>query len=148
MISESEQFTLDIDWFFASRNKIGFVASAGGRLPRSIARSEENIQLLSDYFRSLPEISNVQVNPLLEEILSHRKIDDSYLADFVYMAEKGLYAFDKTFLNNFQDDMYHLVAKPLISLAFNSLPIDIIDILRETMNDSDIETGFKISSFS
>jgi hypothetical protein len=145
MITELEQSTLDIDWFFLNKNKIGFVASAGGRLPKSISKSQDDIQLLSSYFRSLPRISDIEVNPKLEEVMINRKIDESYLSDFIFMAQKGLYVFDKTFLNNFNDDIYHLVAMPTVGLNINDLPSNIYDILCKTRNDDDIDYGFKCS---
>lgn len=147
MIPESEQPTLDIDWFFVNKDKIGFAASAGGKLPESVAKSRTNIALLSGYFRALPAISKVELNPKLNEILPHHEIDESYLSDFVFMAEKGLYAFDKTIPGNFSDDNYHLVAKPLVSLNIKDLPINVVDILLQTRNDIDISEHFKGSMF-
>ena len=41
MFTETQQQTLDIDWFFIADDKIGFVTSAGGRLPESVAVLDE-----------------------------------------------------------------------------------------------------------
>ena len=144
MIPE-EQSSLDIDWFFMSKNKIGFVASAGGRLPKSVSKSEDNIQLLSDFFRGLPKISNIEVNPHLEEVMVNRRVDEPYLSDFIFMAEKGLYAFDKTFLDNFDDDTYHLVVKPITDLNIADLPSYVIEVLSQTSNDEDVNDYFRSS---
>lgn len=147
MITELEQSTLDIDWFFTSNSRIGFVASAGGRLPKSVSKSEENIQLLSDYFRSLPDISDIEINPMLNEIMINRKPDERYLSDFILMAQKGLYSFDKTMLNNFEDDNYHLVVKPILNLDIKDLPFEIANVLCQPFNHTEIDKGFKSSFF-
>jgi hypothetical protein len=64
MISEIDQETSDIDWFFTDGEMIGFVASGGGRLPNSISRkSIEEIELLADYFRRLPQTGEIDINP-------------------------------------------------------------------------------------
>ncbi len=139
MIPEFEQPALDIDWFFVNKKKIGFVASAGGRLPKSVADSRENIELLSSYFRALPVISEVELNEKLKAILPHHEIDESYLSDFVLMAEKGLYTFDKTLVGNFSDNNYHLVAKPIVPLKVEDLPLHITNILFQT------ECGIKVA---
>lgn len=38
------------------------------------------------------------------------------------MAERGLFAFDKTYLNNFNDTVYHLVASPKGPLNLDLIP--------------------------
>jgi len=55
MITEIEQEVLDIDWFFTNGKEIGFVASGGGKLPKSISnKSMIEIQSLAGYFKNLP----------------------------------------------------------------------------------------------
>lgn len=130
MFTETQQQTLDIDWFFIAEDKIGFVASAGGRLPESVAILDKKIEILSSYFRNLPEITTVRIHGKLEEI---KKIDENYLADFVFMAKRGLYAFDKLILNNFSDLKYHLVAQPVAYLSLKELPSEIIDLIHKTV---------------
>lgn len=131
MYTEIEQLALDIDWFFTDKLEIGFIASAGGKLPDTIAKLGNGNQILSSYFRNLPDISEVIVNPRLSQILQ-TSINDVYLSDFVDMAKKGLYSFDKTKLNDFLDTSYHLVAKPINSLSIRDLPQDILDSLLKT----------------
>jgi hypothetical protein len=147
MISEIEQSTLDIDWFFTDNNKIGFVASAGGRLPKSVAKSKDNIELLSNYFRGLSPTTDIKVNPKLKEFMPHRDINENYLSDFIYMAERGLYSFDKISLNNFNDDGYYLVASPVVGLTINDLPIEISNIIAQTISAIEINELFYSSSF-
>jgi hypothetical protein len=96
MITEQEQFALDIDWFFTNGYSVAFVASAGGRLPQSVSKSKENLELLSCYFRNLPQISDVKVNKKLRETIPGRVIDERYLEDYTYVSKRGLYSFDKT----------------------------------------------------
>ncbi|MNR44772.1 hypothetical protein D3C85_1635500 [compost metagenome] len=84
------------------------------------------------YFRNLPDISDVNLNDNLHIILNS-KPDERYLNDFVIMARKGLYTFDKTVLNNFADTNYHLVAFPLTPLKFSDLSEEIKDVLQKTI---------------
>lgn len=135
MYTEIEQQTLDIDWFFTDSKHIGFTASGAGKLPESVARSSEKNEKLVSYFRNLPEISDVVVNPKLNDLLIEifgTGADERYLQDFIFMTKKGLYSFDKTNLNNFFDYDYHLVTSPKNPLTISELPKDILDILMET----------------
>jgi len=142
MISVEEQFYLDIDWFFIDGNVISFVASAGGRLPGAILKSGDNIQLLSSFFRALPIITDVTINPNLSEIMPSREINENYLSDFIFIAKRGLYAFDKTRLNDFNDDRYHLVASPQKALTIQDLPLEISDIIAKTSGCDQMRSGF------
>ncbi|WP_390456100.1 hypothetical protein, partial [Chryseobacterium sp. Alg-005] len=135
MYTEIEQQTLDIDWFFTDNEDIAFVASAGGKLPETIAKLDKD-NGLSKYFRDLSEVSEVIINPSLEFII--QKVDDNYLSDFLSMAKKGLYTFDKTILNNFSDTSYHLVASPKTPLKMKDLPENILKLLIKTQYNNDI----------
>lgn len=135
MYTEIEQQTLDIDWFFTDENHIGFVASGAGKLPETVAQSSENNEKLISYFRNLPEISDVVINPELDSLLVKifgNGADERYLQDFVTMTKKGLYSFDKTNLNNFLDPHYHLVTSPKTPLRLKELPHHILDIFVKT----------------
>lgn len=125
MYTEIEQETLDMDWFFTDGEHIGFVASAGGKLPDSVSILDKENRL-SAYFRSLPEISEAIIDSTLgkEEFI--------YLMDFLNMSKKGLYSFDKTILNDSSDTNYRLVASPGNPLKLNQLPPDILEIIVET----------------
>lgn len=139
MLTENEQQGLDIDWFFTNNEEVAFVASGGGRLPQSIAKSAENNKLLASFFRGLPITSAVEINPDLNKVIT-TIIDDRYLADFIYMAKKGLFSFDKTVLNSFLESRYHLVAKPVSPLKFSKLPSEIRDILIASKYDGNIDS--------
>lgn len=135
MITEIEQQTMDMDWFFTDGEYVGFMASGGGKLPDSVAESEEKRQILVHYFRNLPEISEVEVSSKLDSILikiSASGADERYLEDYVLMTKKGLYSFDKSYPNQFSEPYYHLVAGPENPLKLKELPQDILDILVKT----------------
>lgn len=144
MFTEIEQQTLDIDWFFISGDKIGFVASAGGKLPDSVAILDEKIGQIVSFFRSLPEKTTVIINDELQKI-KNTSITDSYLVDFIYMAKRGLYTFDKSLLNDFSDLDYHLVAKPTEFLSLEDLPSYIIDLINKTIYSENIESSLSIN---
>jgi len=144
MISELEQQTLDIDWFFTNGHDIAFVASGGGRLPISVAKSFKNNKLLASFFNSLPVISEVIINPNLNKIITN-SVNGQYLADFELMAKKGFYTFDKTVLNNFSDSSYHLVFKPVNPIKVQQMPIEIKDALSSSCYDGNLESIIDIT---
>ncbi|MBE4948327.1 hypothetical protein [Chryseobacterium culicis] len=132
MYTEIEQQALDIDWFFTDGKYIGFVASVGGKLPETVANSSVNNEKLVSYFRGLSKTSDAIVNPSLEDLLTKifgSGVDERYLRDFIYFTQRGLYSFDKTYLNDFIDNQYHLVATPIKPLEISDLPSDILDLL-------------------
>ena len=137
MLNEIEQQSLDIDWFFTNNHQIAFVASGGGRLPNSIVNLSES-RLLSSFFRRLPVTSDVVINPLLNNIKGF-VANDQYLSDFIYMAKRGLFSFDKSVLNDFLDCNYHLVAKPIISLNLELIPDDIKAVLMKSQYVGNID---------
>lgn len=137
MFTEIEQQTLDIDWFFTDNKEIGFVASGGGKLPKSFTRMKKH-HLLVSYFRNLPEITDFTLNKDLRNILPH-DIDDDYLNDFVFMSRRGLYSFDKTVLNNFNEPNYHLVSRPINPLKIKDLPEDIKEIFAQTRINQNLQ---------
>lgn len=143
MFTEIQQQTLDIDWFFTNNEYVGFVASGGGKLPNSAAKSSDNNELIGAFFSPLPATSKVVINPNLNNIIS-AFADERYLADFVNMAGKGLFAFDKTVLNNFSDPQYHLVAWPSTPLKFIDLPIEIRNIIFQTKLNGEIRMTLDI----
>lgn len=141
MITEIDQETLDIDWFFTNGSEIAFVASGGGKLPKSVSKSKENTEALAVYFRSLVQKSDVIINPDLNKVVPASDINERYLSDFVTMAKKGLFSFDKTILNDFSATNYHLVAKPKNPLTVDELPPEILEILTETLVKGEIRAN-------
>ncbi|TFF35967.1 hypothetical protein [Mucilaginibacter psychrotolerans] len=145
MITEIEQQTSDIDWFFTDGENIAFVASGGGKLPSSVSSSKHDTELLADYFWNDEIRSEFIINPSLKEIVG--KADDLYLSDFVTMACKGLFAFDRTVLNHFADLNYHLVAVPTIPLKLSDLPSAIAAIVIKTKIKGTVDRDFNLNQF-
>ncbi|WP_445455987.1 hypothetical protein [Flavobacterium sp. HNIBRBA15423] len=144
MLSEIEQQTLDIDWFFLTEKNIGFIASGGGKIPLSVSKMfSKNHDVLVSYFRNLPETSDFIINEQLIKMID-LNVNNQYVNDFAYMAKRGLYSFDKTILNNYSDTNYHLVAKPTNPLLINNLPLKIKQLLIKTFLDIDIKKIDKI----
>lgn len=103
---------------------------------------KKNNDLLISYFRNLPERSEVIINPDLNSILMkgcRSGADERYLEDYVFMAKKGFYSFDKTNPNHFTHPEYHLVASPKNPLKLEDLPENILHILKKTTYHIDLE---------
>jgi hypothetical protein len=147
MILEAEQSYSDFNWFFTDNKNIGAVASAGGRLPESVRRSKTNLQLLTSYFEELPFISDAIVNPKLKEYMSQREFDEIDLTNFIFWAERGLYSFDKTLPGTFSDNRYHLIVGPVVALTIADLPLEISNILSQTIIANGFKEPMNISSF-
>lgn len=119
-----EQFAFDFDWFFLDKSDhLCHVASASGRLPNGVSEMQvEELQRMSTLVRQLPERFDYEINPLLEGIKSFdnetQRFD--YISDFVEFAKRGLYSFDKSNINNFEDNNYHLVAYPKDKVTLGS----------------------------
>ena len=139
MFTEEEQLGFDIDWFFTDNKYIAFAASAGGLLPESISKATGNYELLSAYFRGLPEISEISINKDVSQIIGS-EADEPYLRDFVFMTKRGLFSFDKTMPNKFYNTRYHLVAKPLTPLTLDKIPSEVVDILLKSRYVGSIDT--------
>jgi len=135
MITEIEQETSDIEWFFTNGEYIGFVASGGGKLPSSVScKSIEEIEFLAHYFKDLPKVTEALIN------LNSRgsKNNAEYLSYFVGMTSKGLFSFDKSRLNNFSDMNYQLITQPLNPLKLSNLPLEIANLIADTKIKGDI----------
>ena len=110
--TESEIHTRDIDWFFAINGIYVHVASAGGDIPnivndRSVLRPSQRVAEALDDINTDEE---VHVN---EAFLRRMNVNlEHYLPSFIRMAKKGFYSFDRTNVDNPEDDHYHLVAWP------------------------------------
>ena len=145
MFTEIEQEALDIDWFFTNNEYVGFCASGGGLLPPSVVKSKENNELLRSYFNDLPERSETIINPLLDKTIENP--DERYLFSFIEMAKKGIFAFDRTMLENHLDPNYHLVATPVNPIRIQELPSEILKVLSDTVYGDNMEAGINISFF-
>jgi hypothetical protein len=109
-----EQHSRDLDIFLRDSNKLIHFASAGGLLPiRTINSDEYNDLIIADISRDQSEFE-IEINANLLELLNLNQDNlERYLASFIEMAKKGFYTYDKSKLGNFEDQTFHLVAKPL-----------------------------------
>lgn len=129
-----QQITDDIDWYFLDGNfNVIHVASAGGRLPAKVAQNDRIVKSLDTFFKKAEERFDISLNENLTTyktfetpnfiIDSNVNPTDLYSEFFKKMARRGLFSYDKTDLNNFENNQHHLVARPNISFPlFMNLP--------------------------
>jgi len=113
----NEQHSRDIDWYFIDcSNSPIHVASAGGRLPNVISENDIiNNQIHSaimDFDGGMEFEINPNINNILLSNLTGKVSMTYYLKDFVNMARRGIISIDKTYLGNYDDPFYHIVAWP------------------------------------
>jgi hypothetical protein len=135
-IGEQEQQDRDFDWFCIDEaGNIGHFTTAGfKRLPASVAKSAEDLDLVTKYFRDqLPVCGGHQVDDgLVTEIPDPMKRGERYLRSFVGMADKGIYSFDiEPYLKT--DISYFRVASPLVPTRFRDLPARVQEIVGRTV---------------
>lgn len=115
--TESEIHTRDIDWFCAINGIYVHVASAGGNIPNFI----NNYSVLRPSQRAAEALVDINTDDEIhinEAFLRGMNVNlEHYLPSFVRMAKKGLYSFDRTNVDNPEDDHYHLVAWPTHSVS-------------------------------
>ncbi len=132
--------------FLDKNNFIGFIASGGGEIPLHI--KNDNNYNLREYFNNAPDIDeNLEINKEIKSILGvfdNQKLN-KILFDFIFMAKKGVYGFDKTILNNSSDTNYYKVVQPKKKLKLESLPLDIQDKLNKIRLNISIEETDKIN---
>lgn len=115
--TESEIHTRDIDWFCAINGIYVHVASAGGNIPNFI----DNYSVLRPSQRAAEALVDINTDDEIhinEAFLRGMNVNlEHYLPSFVRMAKKGFYSFDRTNVDNPEDDHYHLVAWPTHSVS-------------------------------
>jgi hypothetical protein len=128
-IDELEQEESDIDWFAVdAAGCVLHFASGGGRLPASVAASQEVLLQLHQYFLGLPDTPGAAlVLPEPNAVRSGRSAQG-----FVRYARRGLFSFDKTALPDPADARYHLVARPARALQLAELPAPLATLLGRT----------------
>lgn len=108
-----EQHSRDLDIFLKDSIKFIHFASAGGLLPERTINSDEYNNLIVEAISKDKSELEVEINPNLIELLGLNQDGlTRYLGSFVEMAKKGFYSYDKSKLGNFEDQTFHLVAKP------------------------------------
>lgn len=115
--TESEIHTRDIDWFCAINGIYVHVASAGGNIPNFI----NNYSVLRPSQRAAEALVDINTDDEIhinEAFLRGKNVNlEHYLPSFVRMAKRGFYSFDRTNVDNPEDDHYHLVAWPTHSVS-------------------------------
>ena len=115
--TESEIHTRDIDCFCAINGIYVHVASAGGNIPNFI----NNYSVLRPSQRAAEALVDINTDDEIhinEAFLRGMNVNlEHYLPSFVRMAKKGFYSFDRTNVDNPEDDHYHLVAWPTHSVS-------------------------------
>lgn len=115
----------DLDLFFRNDFFLMHFATAG--LHISDSNFFNNNHNDTRYFLknlSLPPFK-FELNPNLQEILSIKSETDRefnvelYTADFIRYAQKGLFSYDRTFIENSSDIHFHLVAYPILNCNYN-----------------------------
>ena len=123
-IPTHDQLDADIDWFATdAAGHIVHVASGGGRLPESVAASQEALLALHQHFLTRPETGAAQVAE------GANAADASGAARY---ARRGLFSFAKTDLHAPTDAQYRLVARPAVPLTVAELPPALAQLLRRT----------------
>jgi hypothetical protein len=144
--SRIEQETRDLDLFFRDRTKLVHIATAGGRIPEVLAESDRQNEDFAQSIEAVKSIFEIEVNPNLREILGLSDNGlEGYLRDFVDMAKRGFYSYDKTKIGNFDDGTFHLVARPKGNHRFNlenALPNFVVEV--ELPVDFDTFNLFKV----
>jgi hypothetical protein len=135
-IGLQEQQDIDFDWFCVDEaGEIGHFTTAGfKRLPESVSRSAEDLELVAKYFKDeLCGGRGFQVDPLLADAIPDAKNrGERYLRSFVAMAERGLFSFDiDSYLK--PGISYFRVACPVTALKFDDLPPPIQQIVGRTV---------------
>lgn len=134
-IGIQEQEDLDLDWFCVDEaGDLGHFTTAGfKRLPASVARSAEDLKVVTEYFRNAAAIDGHGIDDgLADEIPDPANRGERYLRSFVAAADRGLFSFDiASYLK--PGICYFRVAIPSKSLRFDELPDNIRDIVGRTV---------------
>ena len=133
-ISELDQEIYDFDWFALDKEGLiwHFATGGCGAMPTSVASSREDLQKVTDFFRSrCPEKLSTRVCQEFEahvELMKSAHAREVYLRYFVEMASRGLFSYDC--MRSIKPPTgYFQVAKPSTPLQVSSLPHEISEIL-------------------
>jgi hypothetical protein len=134
-ISDVEQVTTDFDWFCLDMDgEVGHFTTAGFKnLPKSVASSKENLDLLTSYFQNAAQRCGHSVDPEVSVAFPDPKErGERYLKSFVAIACKGLFSYDiASYLK--PGISYFRVASPSIPLHSSEVPAKIREVLGHTV---------------
>lgn len=124
----NEQYELDINWYFRDRfNHLCVATSAGGVLPEYVNENIEKNDEFHKVINELPEKYEIRRNErIINRIqgLDNEEEIFEYFIEFEKLARKGLYVFDKFFIDNPDDPNYFLVVYPIYNKEKDTYPID------------------------
>jgi len=119
--------TIDIDWFCIDQhNNIAHFASAGGAIPKSVINNLDLNSKTIDYILQSDAICNYAISSEIKLITNDF---EKYIKSFRAYAERGIYSYDKVDMQNHNENVYRLVAKPDVSLKYNGLPTHIAEFI-------------------
>ena len=144
-ISEDTQSVSDLIWFAIDVN--GFVcsfSSGGGRIPPSVAQSEETYLKTLNYFKELEVVSP---DYTLSERIKKEAMDAEnrgfplILRDDIKFLKRGITIFDKSDLSHLGDPYYYRLGIPDFRLHSSMLSHEMRNIVCNTIlnNDSKID---------
>jgi hypothetical protein len=118
-MSDFEENGRDWDWFCVGLNgEIIHFASGGGRLPKAVKKSVEDLEFLSYYFLTLP-IKNPNQNFNLFGMNAYAE-----------MAKRGLFSYDNSYVD--ADGLhYKKIYHPVEKLYIHELHEEIQEILKD-----------------
>lgn len=124
--SSIEQETRDLDIFFRDISKLIHIATAGGQIPNQLAENDIQNEEYASNISNFEEVFEVEINENIAELVTIPENGlERYLRDFRLMASRGFYSYDKTKLGNFEDQFFHLVARPKNSeIKFPDLKVE------------------------
>lgn len=108
----------DIDWFCIVNGVYIHVASAGGMIPSQVNDAERlraiqhRVEMFGDIYTDEDIIYN---EAAIDRVLSGNKDAkgrEMYIESFTAMARKGFVSFDRTNIEDFKDNHYHMVCRP------------------------------------
>ena len=119
----------DIDWFCALNGIPIHVASNGGAIPDLINNQEQLRRIQHEVFRmenicSLDEL--IYNEDFLRQFDGNNLARRNYVYSFQQMSLKGFWSFDRTSLENINDNYYHLVCKPVKEHSLHYLMLNIL----------------------
>ncbi|SDX91923.1 hypothetical protein [Hymenobacter psychrophilus] len=123
-IFPADQLDADIDYFATdAEGHILHIASGGGRLPESVAASQEALLALHQHFLLRPETGAAQLAD---------GADPAEASGAARYARRGMFSFAKIQLHAPTDSQYRLVARPAVPLTVAALPPELALLLRRT----------------
>ncbi|RZJ88777.1 MAG: hypothetical protein EOO60_10715 [Hymenobacter sp.] len=152
-IPETDQEGYDYDWFAIDSNgNIGHFASNTGILPHSVAKSAEDLKVLTDYFRSLKaEESNYLLANgfIFPRDIKTEEQRENFLSTYVDYSTRGLYSFDRNQPEKnwgFKPFLYGLITIPIKPLSMEYLPIHIREIIIRTVYNGNFSPNSNITN--